>query len=148
MTLKADHIAGGAFIALGIFVFVIGWDLPFGRLSAPGAGMLPKLMAGLLILFSLGIIATASAGEDFAKISWSDGAHALLLTGITAVAVALYARLGFLITFALLLFALLTVVERKNILKAAAYSVALTLFAYWLFGIALKAPLERGLFWL
>ena len=48
---------------------------------------------------------------------------------------------------ALLVFALLVVVERRNSLIAAAYSIALTLFAYWLFGMALKAPLERGLLW-
>ena len=45
----------------------------------------------------------------------------------------------------LLVFALLAVVERRNLLLAAAYSVGLTLFAYWLFGKALKAPLERGI---
>ena len=55
--------------------------------------------------------------------------------------------LGFLITMSLLVFTLLTVVERRNVLIAAAYSVGLTLFAYWLFGKALKAPLERGLLW-
>ena len=38
-------------------------------------------------------------------------------------------------------------IERRNVLLAAAYSVALTLFAYWLFGKALKSPLERGLLW-
>jgi membrane-bound ClpP family serine protease len=60
MMLRSDYVAGGAFIALGIAVFIIGWDLPFGRLSAPGAGMLPKLMAGLLILFALVIVAAGS----------------------------------------------------------------------------------------
>jgi hypothetical protein len=39
------------------------------------------------------------------------------------------------------------VVERRNVLIAAAYGVGLTLFAYWLFGKALKAPLEHGIFW-
>jgi hypothetical protein len=38
-------------------------------------------------------------------------------------------------------------VERRNVLIATGYSVGLTLFAYWLFGKALKSPLERGLFW-
>ena len=47
----------------------------------------------------------------------------------------------------LLVFSLLVVVERRKLLPAASYAVALTLFAYWLFGIALKAPLERGLLW-
>ena len=48
---------------------------------------------------------------------------------------------------AALLFALLVIVERRRPLPAAAYSVGLTLFAYWLFGKALKSPLERGLLW-
>jgi hypothetical protein len=39
------------------------------------------------------------------------------------------------------------IVERRNALIAAAYSVGLTVFAYWLFGKALKSPLERGLLW-
>jgi hypothetical protein len=58
-----------------------------------------------------------------------------------------YRPLGFLITMALLVFALLVVVERRNVLIAAGYSIGLTLFAYWLFGKALKSPLERGLLW-
>jgi hypothetical protein len=66
---------------------------------------------------------------------------------IAAAAVAAYRPLGFLITMAALVFALLVGVERRNPLAAAAYSVGLTLFAYWLFGKALKSPLERGLLW-
>jgi len=148
MTLRADHIAGGVFIALGLLVFIIGWDLPFGRLSAPGAGMLPKLMAGLLILFAIGIVAAGSESDRVSKLPWSDGLHAAQVTAITAIAISLYTTLGFLITMSLLVFALLAIVERKNILAAAAYACGLTLFAYWLFGIVLKAPLERGMFWL
>jgi hypothetical protein len=47
----------------------------------------------------------------------------------------------------LLVFALLVLVERRNVLAAAAYGIGLTLFAYWLFGKALKSPLERGIVW-
>jgi hypothetical protein len=47
----------------------------------------------------------------------------------------------------LLMFSLLVLIERRNVLRAAVYSVAMTLFTYWLFGIALKSPLERGLLW-
>ena len=147
MTLRSDQIAGGAFIALGILVFIIGWDLPFGRLSAPGAGMLPKLMAGLMIAFAAAILVDGGRSEKLADIPWSDWTHAALIVGITALATLFYARLGFLITMSLLVFGLVAVVERKNLLVAAAYAIALTLFAYWLFGIALKAPLERGLLW-
>ncbi len=147
MTLKADHIAGGGFIALGIAVFIIGWDLPFGRLSAPGAGMLPKLMAGLMIALALGIFIMGTSGETMSDIPWSDWTHASLVIGITALATIVYSTLGFIVTMSLLVFALLAIVERKNIAVAAIYACSLTLFAYWLFGIALKAPLERGVLW-
>jgi hypothetical protein len=147
MTLRADHVAGAAFIAFGILVFALSGDLPFGRLSAPGAGMMPKLMAGLMMLFAALIFAGAATSQPFAAIDWSDGGHAALLVLITAAAVALYQPLGFLITMTLLVFSLLVLVERRNALHAAVYSVGLTLFAYWLFGKALKSPLERGLLW-
>ena len=148
MTLRADHVAGAAFILLGIAVFALSGDLPFGRLSAPGAGMMPKLTAGVMMAFAaIVMIAHTDDNRPFAKIDWSDRWHAVLLVGITAAAAYLYQRLGFLITMSLLVFALLVVVERRHPLRAAAYAIGLTLFAYWLFGIALKAPLERGLLW-
>jgi putative tricarboxylic transport membrane protein len=145
--IRADHVAGGAFVALGIVVFAISGDLPFGKLSAPGAGMMPKLMAGLMMAFAAAIIIGAASSPKLAGIDWSDRGHAALVVLATAAAVALYQPLGFLITMTLLVFSLLVVVERRNVLRAAIYSVALTLFAYWLFGIALKSPLERGLLW-
>ena len=147
MILRADHVAGGAFIALGVAVFIIGADLPFGRLSAPSAGMMPKLLAGLMMVFAAVVVLRASESPPLSSIDWSDRSHAALLVLITGAAVAAYQPLGFLITMALLVFALLVVVERRNVLIAAAYSMGLTLFAYWLFGKALKSPLERGLLW-
>jgi hypothetical protein len=145
--LRADHVAGGAFLTLGVVVFAISGDLPFGTLSAPGAGMMPKLMASLMMAFALAVIAGAASSPPFGDIDWSDRGHAALVVLITAAAVTLYRPLGFLITMSLLLFALLVVGERRKPLQAAAYSIVLTLFAYWLFGKALKSPLERGLLW-
>jgi len=127
-------------------VFAISGDLPFGRLSAPGAGMMPKLMAGLMMLFAA-LVVVGGSSRRFSEIDWSDRGHAALVVLIAAAAVIAYRPLGFLITMALLVFALLVVVERRNVLIAAGYSVGLTLFAYWLFGKALKSPLERGLLW-
>ena len=147
MTLRADHAAGLFFIALGVLVFALSGDLPFGTLSSPGAGMMPKLMAGLMIAFAVAIFVTAQTSQRLAEIDWSDRWHALLVVLITAAGIYAYQRLGFLLTMSLLVFTLLIVVERRNVLIAAAYSIGLTLFAYWLFGRALKAPLERGIFW-
>jgi len=147
MIIRADHVAGGAFVVLGIVVFAISGDLPFGTMSAPGAGMMPKLMAGLMMAFALVLIVGGGSSAELASIDWSDRTHAAWVVLATAVAITLYRPLGFLITMTLLIFSLLVVIERRNVLRAAAYSVGLTVFAYWLFGVALKSPLERGLLW-
>ncbi len=147
MIVRTDHVAGGAFVVLGAVVLAISGDLPFGTLSAPGAGMMPKLMAGLMVAFAIAIMLGARSSAPLAEIDWSDRGHAVSVVAATAIAVALYRPLGFLITMSALVLALLVVVERRNIAGAAAYSIALTLFAYWLFGKALKAPLERGVLW-
>lgn len=109
--------------------------------------MMPKLLTGLMMLFASLLFIGAAKSREFAAIDWSDRGHAAQLVLITAVAVAAYRPLGFLIAMALLVFALLVVVERRNALIAAAYSIGLTVFAYWLFGKALKSPLERGILW-
>ena len=135
------------FIALGVVIIASSGDLPFGTLSAPGAGMMPKVMAGFMILFSLLMIAAARDSAPLSSVDWSDRGHAALVLLITGVAVALYTRLGFLITMALLVFALLAIVERRKLWAAAAYSIGLTLFAYWLFDKLLRSPLEPGILW-
>ena len=128
-------------------VFAASGELPFGELAAPGAGMMPKLAAGFMMLFAALAMLSARDSPELRRVDWSDRGHAALVVIITAAAVAAYRPLGFLITMAALVFALLVVVERRNPLAAAAYSIGLTLFAYWLFGKALKSPLERGLLW-
>ena len=145
MTLRSDHVAGGAFVAFGILVFALSGDLPFGRLSAPGAGMMPKLVTGLMMLFGVALILGAAASKPFAEIEWSDGAHALKVVAIAAAATASYQTLGFILTMSLLVFVLLVVIERQPIHYAAAYAIALTGIAWWVFGKALKAPLETGI---
>jgi hypothetical protein len=130
-----------------VVVFVLGRDLPFGSISAPGAGMMPKLTAGLMMLFAALLVAGARESPPAASIDWSDRGHAALVVLIAAAAVITYRPLGFLITMSLLVFALLVLVERRALLPAAAYSIGLTAGAYWLFSKALKSPLERGLLW-
>jgi hypothetical protein len=145
VTLRSDHIAGGVFIAFGILVFALSGDLPFGSLSAPGAGMMPKLLIVLMIVFGIVLVIGGATSQPLAELDWGDRNHALMLVAITAVAVALYQWLGFILTMTLLVFALLVVVERRDVLRAAAYSIGLTAIAWWVFGKALKAPLEQGI---
>ncbi len=142
---KADHVAGGAFIVLGVAVFALSGELPFGTLTQPGAGMMPKLVATLMMIFAVAMMATSRDSPRFAGLDWSDAGHAALVVAITAIGIACYVWLGFIITMSLLVVALLVVVERKSPLYAVPYALILVIFAWWLFGKALKAPLERGI---
>ena len=145
MTLRTDHVAGVAFVIFGIVVFLLAGDLPFGTLSAPGAGMMPKLLIGLMIAFGIALMLGAARSQPFAEIDWSDRNHALMVVVIAAVAIAGYQTVGFLITMSLLVFVLLVVIERQPVHYAAAYALVLTLLAYALFAKALKSPLEQGI---
>ena len=145
MTLRTDHVAGGFFVAFGILVLALSGDLPIGTLSFPGAGMMPKLLAGLLIALGLLLVLRARDSAPLATVPWGDLPHAARIVAITAIAIALYQTLGFLITMTLLLFALVFGAERRPVLAAAAFSVGVVALAYLLFGVALKVPLEPGI---
>jgi predicted transporter len=145
MTLRSDHVAGTAFVGFGILIFALSGDLPFGRLSFPGAGFLPKLIAGLLILFGLLLVLRATReSTPLSDIDWTDFKHAAPVIAITGVAVALYTWFGFIITMFLMVFVLLVTVERQNPGRAAVYSGLLVLIAFNLFNTFLRAQMPSG----
>jgi hypothetical protein len=131
-------------VALGIGVLALSGDLPVGTLSFPGAGMMPKLVAGLMIVFGLLLVGRAGESAPLASLAWGDLPHAARVVAITAVAIALYQPLGFVITMALLLFTLTFGAERRPVLAAAAFSAGVVALTYLLFAVVLKTPLEPG----
>jgi Tripartite tricarboxylate transporter TctB family len=145
LIIRTDHVAGGVFVALGIVVLALSGDLPVGTLSFPGAGMMPKLVAALMILFGLLLVARAGESEPLASLPWGDLPHAARVVAITAVAIALYQPLGFIVTMTLLLFTLTFGAERRPVLAAAAFSAGVVALTYLLFAVVLKTPLEPGI---
>lgn len=143
--LRRDHVAGGLFVVAGALVLAVSSDLPFGTLASPGAGMLPTLAVSLMMAFGATLLLRSGSSPPLADIAWSDIPHAARVTGLAAVAVALYTVLGFLITVALLLFGLTFGVERRPFLNAAAFSLGAAGLAYVLFNTLLKSPLPRGI---
>ena len=69
------------------------------------------------------------------------------VVAVTAGGIALYTRLGFLVTMALLLFGLTFAIERKPLLNSLLFSAGVTGIAYVLFNTLLKSPLPRGVLW-
>jgi hypothetical protein len=143
--LRRDHIAGGLFVVAGVVLYAVSGDLPIGSMAMPGAGMLPKLIIGLMIVFGLVLTAQAHHSPPFATIAWDDLPHALCVFVAASAAIALYTVLGFRITMALMLFGLLVAVERQNLVRAALFSIGVPIGADLLFGTLLKSPLPRGL---
>ena len=88
MTLRADHVAGAAFVIFGVLIIALSGNLPTGQLSMPGSGFLPKIVATLMILFGLALVARAKENERFADISWSDGKHAAVVVAIASGSIA------------------------------------------------------------
>ena len=147
MILRRDHIAGGAFIVAGALVFAMSGDLPFGTLASPGAGMMPKLVLGLLIAFGAILVMRAGESPPIAEIKWGDFRHAATVVAITAVAAALYTKIGFVLSVSLLLFVLLYFIERRSLWSTLAVSIGVTVGCYLLFGTLLKSPLPPIPFW-
>ena len=145
--IRRDHIAGGVFIAAGLLVFAMSGDLPFGTLASPGAGMMPKLVLGLLIAFGAILVARAGESPPLATTNWGDFRHAATVVSVTAVATGLYTTIGFVLSVSLLLFVLLYFIERRSLLSTLAVSIGITVGCYLLFGTLLKSPLPPMPLW-
>jgi hypothetical protein len=144
MILRADHVAGAAFVVMGFGIIVLSGDLPTGNLSMPGSGFLPKIIATLCIVFGLALMARARAeSPPFAQISWADGKHAIVVTAIAAIAIGLYTVLGFIVTMVLMLVTLLIVSERRNPVRALIYSLSVAAVTFLVFEYLLKTPLPN-----
>ena len=145
--IRRDHIAGGVFIVASLLVFALSGDLPFGTLASPGAGMMPKLVLGLLIAFGAILVARAGESPPLATINWGDFRHAATVVAVTAVAITLYTRVGFVLSVTLLLFVLLYFIERRSLWRTLAVSLGVTIASYLLFNTLLKSPLPPMPFW-
>jgi putative tricarboxylic transport membrane protein len=146
MTLRADHVAGAAFVAFGVLIIALSGDLPIGGLSMPGSGFLPKILAGFMIAFGVVLVVRGGESRPFAEIEWSDARHAAAVTAITAIAVYFFETLGFLTTMVAMMFVLLIAIERRPLLNAVLYSVGVVGVTYLTFVYVLKTPLVTGPF--
>ena len=125
-------------------MIAISGSLPFGNLSSPGSGFLPMILSVLMMLFGATLMVRAGESRAFATLTWTDAKHAAMVVLITALAAAAFEWLGFVTTNVLMMFALLVAIERRGLLPAAVYSVAVVVTTFVLFVYVLKTPLETG----
>ena len=145
-----DRVAGVALSLVGLFVV---WEsllsvrkLPLGTIRTPGPAYVPVLLASLLIVFGVAVIIVGGRARKLGTLDWSESRHAAGILGACALAAVLLERVGFRITIAAVLFLLLALLERKRVLFAAAFALALALGTFYLFDTLLRVPLPRGPF--
>ena len=144
MTLRADHVAGAAFVLFGAVIVALSGDLPTGQLSMPGSGFLPKIIAAMMMILGAALVVRGKESAAFSELGWSDLPHAAQVAVIAAIGISLYTVLGFLITLILMVSAILIVIERRNPLRAVPYAVVIVTITYLGFEYMLKTPLPNS----
>ncbi len=136
------RIAPLLLLALGVGSLLMGRDMGLGELTAPGPGLWPVIVAGLLTATSVALLFFDPA-EDYEP--WTAGT-ARIAAGLAGLAlfVVLFDTIGFVVPTFLLLFAWLRFLGdeswRMALVLAAAGAIALHL----VFVVALGVPFPAG----
>lgn len=161
-----DFIGAGLLAALGVALALgsVQYGI-FNEEGRIGPGFMPFGAGVLLALFAVMIgveawrrrarasRATEEPGEDGAReqaVEPEDGEAqnrtVALVFGLTLAAILLVPVLGFLLSFGLLVFVLVTFVERGGLLLGVALGVCAVAFAWLVFVWFLQIPLPQGIF--
>ncbi|MBI2205008.1 MAG: tripartite tricarboxylate transporter TctB family protein [Candidatus Rokubacteria bacterium] len=148
--LTTDRVAGAVLVALGLFMT---WEslwsarrLPLGSVRTPGPAYMPTLLAALLIVFGVVVLMLGARSGRISAVGWTEWRHTAGILVACAACAVLLERLGFRLTIALLLFTLLGVLERKHVVFALGFALALAFGTFYLFDTLLRVPLPRGPF--
>ncbi|MGQ9508805.1 MAG: tripartite tricarboxylate transporter TctB family protein [Thermodesulfobacteriota bacterium] len=145
---KNDLIAGGLFIALGLFIFTQTSIYPSLEKGHPGPDLFPNILAILFIVFGFSLIfksrkhllgKTKPFPSTPKRLS-----NAFFVIGIIVAYVAIVNKVGFLITSGVLLFILMKKLG-VTLLKSVITSILFTLFINLLFSKILRVPLPYGI---
>ena len=127
-------VSGGLMVVFGIAVAMETW-LAARRAGSPDPGDLEHDILALALKGDDDLAGPAAEGQ---------GRSVALVFALTLVAVLAIPFAGFLVSFAVLLFVLVTWVEREGAKRGLAISVAGVVFTYLIFEAFLKVPLPAG----
>lgn len=144
--LTTDGWAGIVLFALAIFVLWECRSIPFGTVMQPGPGVVPALLAVILLVCSFAVIAGGTGAPRVQTLDWSEWRHAAAILGACAFMALALERLGYRVTMTLALLGLLRLVERKGWVPSVVFAVAFSLGSYFLFNTLLRVQMPRGPF--
>jgi putative tricarboxylic transport membrane protein len=145
--LRDGEVMSGALLAaLGAFIMIEARQWGYYASTGPGPGFLPTIYGFAMVALSLLMIANkvrSPPGERHA-FGWPGTRRALFTWLAFVAAAALLKPLGFVLSFALLTFAIVAFVFRRPLHKAAATAVLAAAAFYLTFPVALGVALPTG----
>ena len=132
-----DFWSGLALAALGAYVVfrASGWD--YMTPEGPGPGFFPLWYGMAMLALSLYLVVSPTD----ARADWRGGGRAFATWAAIVVCVASLKWLGFVISFAALVFFMVTVMYRRRATTAALVAIGTAAAFYVLFPLALGVPL-------
>lgn len=145
-----DALSGAALAVLGVFIYANARQWDYYSPDGPGPGFFPVWYGLLMIALSLGLVLrSAVRPEPGARggIDWPGARRGLGTWAAFATTIALMQPFGFVVSFGLLTFVLVTVVFQKGMLLAIATAVASALGFWIVFPVLLGVSLPAGSVW-
>ena len=145
---RAVVIFAAAGSLLSVLYLIEGTRYALGTPAAPGPGLFPLIVSGLLLIGFVGTGIEAAASASKAKVCWPAGAArwrvAAIALSCTAYGLAL-PYLGHMIAGTLLAFAVLHVMALRSWPVKIALSLGIGVGSYVLFGMVLGVPFPSGI---
>lgn len=144
-SLTADRLAGVVLAAFALFALWESSKLPFGTVEQPGPGTVPVLLALTLLVCSLAVVGGATA-RPLSALQWTEWRHAVAILGACVFMALALERLGYRLTILIVLFALVTFLEKKSWIVGGVFAIGFSLGSYYLFNTLLKVPMPQSPF--
>ncbi len=142
---RGNLISGACLAAFGVYVISVASKLPYVSEVGPGPGFFPLWLGiGLVLFASCLMFAAFSTSRNGAKSeSQSLKATVRALAGWLAmmIAIALFAWIGFSLSFVLLTIFLIVALDRRPVLLALGVGLGLAAAFYLIFVVALDVSL-------
>ena len=142
---RGNLISGACLAAFGVYVISVASKLPYVSEVGPGPGFFPLWLGiGLVLFASCLMFAAFSTSRNGAKSeSQSLKATVRALAGWLAmmIAIALFASIGFSLSFVLLTIFLIVALDRRPVLLALGVGLGLAAAFYLIFVVALDVSL-------
>lgn len=139
--MRADVVAGGAFLAVGLLLVSTGLTFPEGVGGLPGAGFFPQVIGGVMALLACALLVqgyrtTATGTIMLSNLRQVGGTVALLLAYL------LLWGTGFFAVRTIVFLAVMLRFLGQGWPSALGYAAALTAFVYAAFDLGLNVSLE------